>query len=184
MSTIFKEERMKKFSKSLLIISLLIFLAHINPFLDACTTFCLKDGKNLVFGRNYDWSIGHGFVMVNKRSLVKRAFNSFDPSAKPAEWISKYGSITFNQYGKEYPTGGMNEAGLVVEVMWLDSAQFPASDERPALGELPWVQYQLDNFFSVKEVINSDKSIRIVPTASLFIFLSAIRPERLPLSNS
>lgn len=171
MCTVFKEEKVKKFSKSILIVSLLIFLVHINPYLDACTTFCLKYGKNLVFGRNYDWSIGHGFVMVNKRSLVKRALNSFDPSAKPVEWISKYGSITFNQYGKEYPMGGMNEAGLVVEVMWLDSTQFPASDERPALGELPWVQYQLDNFFSVKEVINSDKSIRIVTNSQPIHFL-------------
>lgn len=162
---------MKKFSKSILIISLLIFLAHINPYLDACTTFCLKYGKNLVFGRNYDWSIGHGFVMVNKRNLVKRAFNFFDPSAKPVEWISKYGSITFNQYGKEYPMGGMNEVGLVVEVMWLNSTQFPASDERPALGELPWVQYQLDNFSSVKEVIDSDKSIRIVTNSQPIHFL-------------
>jgi choloylglycine hydrolase len=32
---------------------------------------------------------------------------------KTISWISKYGSITFNQYGREFPTGGMNEKGLV-----------------------------------------------------------------------
>ena len=35
----------------------------------------------------------------------------------PASWVSKYGSVTFNQYGRELPTGGMNEAGLVVETI-------------------------------------------------------------------
>ena len=61
----------------------------------ACTTFCYADGGTLVFGRNYDWNIGDGMVLVNKRSVTKRAL--VDPA--PAAWTSKYGSITFNQYG-------------------------------------------------------------------------------------
>jgi choloylglycine hydrolase len=26
-------------------------------------------------------------------------------------WTSRYGSITFNQYGREFPSGGINEKG-------------------------------------------------------------------------
>ncbi len=44
-------------------------------------------------------------------------------------WTAVYGSISFNQYGKEFPTGGMNEKGLVVELMWLDETKFPAQDK-------------------------------------------------------
>ena len=40
-------------------------------------------------------------------------------------WTSKFGNVTFNQYGKEFPTGGMNENGLVIELMWLNEARYP-----------------------------------------------------------
>lgn len=67
--------------------------------------------------------------------------------------------------------GGMNEAGLVVEVMWLEEIQFPSPDTRPALDELQWVQYQLDTASSVKEVIASDASIRISTNSTHIHFL-------------
>ncbi|MFC2156448.1 linear amide C-N hydrolase [Acidobacteriota bacterium] len=162
---------MKKTAAVLLIFLLLLPILHLTPSLTACTTFCLKDGTRLVFGRNYDWGIGHGYVMVNKRNLAKKAFNFDDPESKPVEWISKFGSITFNQYGKEQPMGGMNEAGLVVEVMWLAGTTYPDFDPRPALGELPWVQYQLDNFSTVTDVIESDDSIRISTSSQPIHFL-------------
>jgi choloylglycine hydrolase len=57
----------------------------------------------------------------------------------------------------------MNEAGLVVEVMWLDETEYPQPDSRPALDNLQWVQYQLDNFTTVEEVIGSDSVVRISP---------------------
>jgi choloylglycine hydrolase len=79
-------------------------------------------------------------------------------------WISQYGSITFNQYGKEFPTGGMNEKGLVVELMWLDETKYPAGDSRPAVGVLQWIQYQLDNCKNIDEIIATDKKIRISET--------------------
>lgn len=76
-------------------------------------------------------------------------------------WISKYGSMTFNQYGKEFPTGGMNEKGLVVELMWADGTAYPKADNRPALGVLQWIQYQLDIHATIEEVIASDSTIRL-----------------------
>lgn len=124
-----------------------------------CTTFCLGDSGELVFGRNYDWTIAEGLVMVNKRNVAKTALTMDD---HPARWTSKYGSVTFNQYGRELPMGGMNEAGLVVEVMWLDETEYPEPDSRPAIDNLQWVQYQLDNFDTVEEVIGSDSLVRIM----------------------
>lgn len=123
----------------------------------ACTTFCYADGGTLVFGSNYDWNIGDGLVLVNKRSVLKRALTDDGP----ASWTTKYGSITFNQYGREFPTGGMNEKGLVVELMWLDQAQYPSGDARGSLPTLQWIQYQLDNAATVKEVLASDRLVRI-----------------------
>ncbi|MCK7541443.1 MAG: linear amide C-N hydrolase [Marinilabiliales bacterium] len=55
----------------------------------------------------------------------------------------------------------MNEAGLVIELMWLTPTEYPNADRRPTLRELQWVQYQLDTAATVQDVIASDKAIRI-----------------------
>ena len=88
----------------------------IAPRVFACTTFFINKNGQLVFGRNYDWVTDAGMVCTNLKGLDKTSLKSED--GKTIHWISKYGSITFNQYGKELPTGGMNETGLVVEMMW------------------------------------------------------------------
>jgi len=82
---------------------------------NTCTTFLINYNGQLVFGRNYDWVSGNGMVCTNQRELVKTSFQN--PDGNTITWTSKYGSITFNQFGKEFPTGGMNEMGLVVELM-------------------------------------------------------------------
>lgn len=134
---------------------LLVFAAHSY----ACSTFLLSRNGHHVFGRNYDWVSGNAMVMVNARNVLKTSFMSGDnPSIS---WTSVYGSITFNQFGKEFPHGGMNEKGLVVEMMWLNETSYPAADKRAALNELQWIQYQLDKCATIEEVIATDKLIRI-----------------------
>lgn len=126
----------------------------------SCTTFLLNRGDELVFGRNYDWMVDDGLVVVNKRDVSKTALTRDEYRA---HWTSKYGSVTFNQYGRELPMGGMNEAGLVVEVMWLEETEYPVPDSRPAIDNLQWVQYQLDNYSTAEDVIRSDSVLRIEP---------------------
>jgi len=141
------------------IISVITFTIITNTIL-ACTTFSFSDKNgNIVFGRNYDFPVGAGHIHINKRNMRKIAF--IRPPEKPLEWISKYGSITFNQIGKEFPYGGMNEAGLVIEQMWLQETVYPQLDERYGLSELQWIQYHLDISESVMDVIASDSQVRI-----------------------
>ena len=90
----------------------------------------------------------------------------------PARWNSKYGSITFNQYGREAPSGGMNEAGLVIELMWLDDTQYPQPDSRAEVDVLEWIQYNLDTAASVAEVIKSSEAIRIASPVKLHYLTS------------
>jgi len=141
----------------LLVVGTVFAVAVTGRDASACTTFCYADGGTLVFGRNYDWSLGDGMVIVNKRGVIKRAL--LDGPA--ASWTSRYGSLTFNQYGREFPTGGMNEKGLVVELSWLNETMYPAGDGRGALPTLQWIQYQLDNSATVKDVLLSDRLVRI-----------------------
>ncbi len=132
-----------------------VIILFATPGARACTAF-LQEG--LLAGKNYDWHLDYGLLIVNKKGIAKRAI-LLDPTDKAAEWVSRYGSVTFNQYGREMPNGGINEVGLVVETLMLPGTQNPAPDERPAL--TAWVQYQLDNNRTVGEVIASDKAVRI-----------------------
>lgn len=137
-----------------LFLATIITITSVRP----CTTFVLKTKNGLYFGRNLDWVSDMGLVIVNQRNTVKSSF-VFAPE-KSISWTSKYGSITFNQFGKEFPFGGINEKGLVVEVM-VSPTDYPETDERPIVNELQWVQYQLDNCATIDEVLATDKLIRI-----------------------
>ena len=139
----------------------------------ACTTFCLRDGGRIVFGKNYDWSVGEGLLVVNKRGVARKADAGGDP--RPASWTSKYGSVTFNQYGRDFPSGGMNEKGLAIELMWLEGSRYPAADARPGVDVLQWIQYNLDNHATVAEVLRSDRSLRISRSSVPLHYLVADR---------
>jgi penicillin V acylase-like amidase (Ntn superfamily) len=148
---------------------LILFSALFIDILDACTTFVLRDSSNLIYGRNFDWDLGEGFIVINRRGLIKKSF--VQPGEKPAEWISKYGSITFNQIGINMPMGGMNEKGLVIAQMALFGSKYPEEDSRPVVGGLEWIQYQLDISKSLSDVIENNKKIRIIPDIITVHFL-------------
>jgi choloylglycine hydrolase len=139
-----------------IIILIFIIINSLNGF--TCTTFIIKTANELVFGRNLDWFSDNGIIVVNKRNINKTSL--VFPPEKPIEWLSKYGSITFNQFGKEFPFGGINEKGLVIEIM-VAKAQYENFDDRKAVNELQWIQYQLDNSKTIDDVINSKKFLRI-----------------------
>lgn len=145
--------------KLLITISVLLIFSGLFSNGKACTTFCINKPTGLIFGRNLDFDTGFGHVTINKRNIRKSSM--IQPPEKPMEWVSKYGSLTFNQAGREFPYGGINEKGLVIEQMWLDETKYPEIDERYGLSELQWIQYQLDNSETVDEVIKSDSLIRI-----------------------
>src|ERR1044072_6055046 len=102
----------------------LLLISGVQAF--PCSTFLLNQNGHYVFGRNYDWYTGHGMVMVNAHNISKTSFLAGND--KSISWVSVYGSITFNQFGKEFPHGGMNEKGLVVELMWLNETRYPGAD--------------------------------------------------------
>ncbi|MFC1555897.1 linear amide C-N hydrolase [candidate division KSB1 bacterium] len=135
-----------------------IFFYFVSPC-NSCTTFVLKNGSVLLFGKNLDLYTSKGFIVINKRDTEK--YSLILPPEKPVHWTSKYGSITFNQVGKEFPFGGMNETGFVVEMMQLNASVFPSADERPAIMEIQYIQYLLDNCSTVEEAIQLTERIRL-----------------------
>lgn len=158
------------YKSMMLIISFLVgILLLTNNSVSACSSFCLKDEKTLLFGNNLDFWTGTARVLINKRGVSKVAL--IPPGDIPAKWSSKYGSITFNQVGQEFPYQGMNEAGLVVAQMAFEGTKYITPDVRSAISELQWIQYQLDTAESVEQVIASDKNIRICQNGSPLHYL-------------
>jgi penicillin V acylase-like amidase (Ntn superfamily) len=148
-------------SKSLILAAagLVVVLAPIRSA-RPCTAFLAALNGAPVIGKTYDWDMGQGLVFVNKRGVAKQSV-SLKPGDRPATWVSRYMSVTFNQYGREFPNGGINEAGLVVEVLWLDATIYAVPDERPTVNEAQWIQYQLDNFANVAEAVAAIDRLRI-----------------------
>jgi len=143
---------------------LYLLLVFLSDSLLACTAFCLKNENQIILAKNLDWPINDGLIFINKRGLLKTAYINDE---KRLIWISKYGSITFNQFGKEFPLGGMNETGLVIEELnsW---GETPENDNSFKINEFQFVQYILDNYSSVNEIIMIRDSIVLSP---LFINL-------------
>jgi len=146
---------------NIIILNIICFFLIINASdVNACSAFQVSKGDITIVGKSFDWGFDHGLIIINQKGLTKSAL--VKPPQIPANWTSKYGSITFNQVSRELPFSGMNEKGLTVEVLWLETASFPKQDNRPALNELQWAQYQLDQFASVKEVVKHLQDIRIL----------------------
>ena len=154
----------------LCIVSCLLVVFFLVNHSVACTTFCLKHNGEILFGRNYDFEIGDALIFANKRSVAKTA--SIGDSPNSAKWVSRYGSITFNQFGRENPNGGMNEMGLVVEEMWLDETEYPKDDSRPTLGTQEWIQYLLDTSATTTEALQNAAAVRIIDFVKVHYLVS------------
>jgi hypothetical protein len=113
-------------------------------------------------GKGYDWSDERGLAVVNKRGVRKEAL-VLSPGDAPARWTSRFASLTFNQYGRELPNGGINAGGLVVEVLMLPESRFPRRDGRPAVTELGLVQYLLDLAATTAEAVARAREVRVAP---------------------
>jgi penicillin V acylase-like amidase (Ntn superfamily) len=127
-----------------------------------CTSFCLDNNGYAVFGSNYDYPEDNtdGLIFVNRRNISK-SFSESDSLSNHVCWISKYGSVSFNLVMSQAAFAGMNEAGLVISVMGLRDSKYPEPDKRPWIHTYLLLQYILDNFSSVEEILTIGSSMRI-----------------------
>jgi len=143
-----------------------VLLGAINSI--ACSSFALKTKTGMIYGRNLDSPDRiTGSIFINKRGVYKESITFIELylgrklDVPRLNWISNYGSITFNNMGAEFPDGGMNEAGLFFEEMTLLETQYPTNYTTPTMHMEQWIQYVLDNFATVEEVVENAKKISI-----------------------
>ena len=117
---------------------------------EACSRFVYETGSGgFITARSMDWfeDIGSDFWAFPKG--MQRDGGLGEGSV---EWVSKYGSITLSGYDIG-TTDGMNEAGLVANLLYLAEADYGAEDDRPRLSVGAWAQYALDNYATVAEAV-------------------------------
>lgn len=120
-------------------------------FAAACSRVLWADnGQAVVVGRNMDWSED---MRSNLWAFPRGIARSGLGGDNSLGWTSKYGSVATSVY--ELGTAdGMNEKGLVANLLWLTETDYGKRDPKvPGLSLSLWVQYVLDNFATVAEAV-------------------------------
>ena len=139
----------------------------------ACSRVFWNDNQVKLVGRTLDWSQNFNESMWALPAGMQRAGRVPD---NPATWTSKYASLIIA--GLDVCTEeGINEKGLVVNLLFLDGTKYEARDsKRPGIAFFQWPQYYLDNYGTENEVIGNSDKVQVVNTA-----LGEEYPEGLPL---
>jgi choloylglycine hydrolase len=123
-----------------------------------------KEGQT-VTGRTMDWFED---MQSNLYVFPRGMDRNGGLGDKSLTWTSKYGSVITSVY-EAGTADGMNEAGLVANLLYLAESEFPALDDtRPAIAISAWAQYFLDNFATVEEAVAEarQEKFRMVTVAS------------------
>lgn len=117
----------------------------------ACTRLVYLGANNqVVTARSMDWR----FEMPTDLWIFPRGMaRSGEVGPNSLKWKSKFGSVVASAYDVS-TSDGMNEAGLVANVLWLTESEYPKFDPgKPGLSIAAWAQYVLDNFATVRDAV-------------------------------
>lgn len=151
MQRLFKN-RLKKAIVIPALLSGLVFSA----IADACTRIVyLGEGNRTITARSMDWKSD---VQTNLWIFPRGIERNGEVGPNSIKWTSKYGSVIASGYDIA-TTDGLNEKGLMANVLWLVESKYPEFSEKskPGLTMAAWAQYSLDNFATVEEAITALK---------------------------
>jgi choloylglycine hydrolase len=121
------------------------------PPASACTR-CMRvfgDGT-VIAARSMDWVEDPGSELWVFPRGMKRSGNAGPTSLA---WTSRFGSVGVSFYGVA-TVDGMNEKGLVANVLYLAESDYGTSVEgRPDMSIGGWAQYVLDSYATVAEAV-------------------------------
>ena len=135
----------------LLVMTSLISLFSVKT--EACTRVVYQGPDNTILtARSMDWKED---IMSNMWVFPKGMDRNGEVGPNSLKWKSKYGSVITSAYDIS-STDGMNEKGLVANLLWLAESEYTVWDQKkPGLTIAAWVQYVLDNFATVNEAVEA-----------------------------
>jgi len=123
-----------------------------------CTRILWSDNNvSTVVSRTMDWAVSDEPDLWSLPAGIERSGHA---GANSMTWTSKYPSVVLSMW-RSGTVDGMNGKGLGAHVLYLDDVDWEAPDDRPAVGNMMWVQYLLDNFATVAEVVAAVPDVRI-----------------------
>ncbi len=129
-------------------------LSTINQQTKACTRVVYKGTNNTVItARSMDWK---DEIDANIWIFPRGMQRSGNVGEKSLKWSSKYGSVITSAWDIA-TTDGINEKGLVANVLWLVESEYPKFDPQGTKSGVTiaaWAQYVLDNYATVKEAVD------------------------------
>lgn len=138
-----------------IITALFLMTAAYAPKSEACTRVVYKGPNNTVLtGRTMDFSIE---IPANQWIFPRGMARNGEVGDNCIEWVSKYGSVVVSSWDISTPDG-MNEKGLVANMLWLVESEYPKFNmegDKKGLAISLWAQYVLDNFATVSEAVEA-----------------------------
>ncbi|MFZ4861602.1 linear amide C-N hydrolase [Sphingobacterium sp. Mn56C] len=131
-----------------------VFLMATTQTSDACTRVVYKGPKNtIITARSMDFTIP---IPSNLWLFPSGIARDGSTGANTVKWTSKYGSMATSSWDIAV-SDGMNEKGLVANMLWLVSSKYPEFQKdgkgKKGLAVSLWAQYALDNFATVAEAV-------------------------------
>lgn len=123
----------------------------------ACTRVVYKGpNRTIITARSMDWKDDIAAnLWVFPRGIVRNG----EVGHQSVTWTSKYGSVVSSAWDIA-TADGLNEMGLVANVLWLVESNYPTFDPngtKKGLSISAWAQYVLDNFATVSEAVTALK---------------------------
>lgn len=143
---------MNVFNKTAVTVATILAFAAATPAeSEGCTrvTF-VGDSSIVITGRTLDWKTPiPSNLYVFPRGQHRRSYDT----DRSISWTSRYGSVCTTGYDIGI-TEGMNEKGLVVNLLYLPGTFYAeADDPRPYMSTSLWAAYVLDNFATTAEAV-------------------------------
>ncbi|SHL41378.1 linear amide C-N hydrolase [Flavobacterium chilense] len=155
-------KRKFKILTSLVFLSIIIFSSKAI----ACTRV-VYEGLNgtIITARSMDWK---GTIPANLWVFPRGIERNGEAGNNSVKWKSKFGSVITSSWDIA-SSDGMNEKGLVGNLLWLVESTYPKFEKngsQKGLAVSLWLQYVLDNYATVNEVVKALEKNEFVVVSS------------------
>ncbi|TRZ44334.1 linear amide C-N hydrolase [Robertkochia solimangrovi] len=151
---------------------------------DACTRVVYHGTNDLIItARSMDWKEE---IPANLWILPSGILRNGLVGENSVQWRSKYGSVVTTSWDIA-SSDGMNEKGLVANMLWLAESEYPKFDPKGTKNGLAislWLQYALDNFATVEEAVNDLAQEKFIVVSSLIPGTDRFTTLHLSLSDA
>lgn len=150
----------------------------------ACTRVVYQGpSSTIITARSMDWKDD---IVTNLWIFPRGMERNGEVGPNSVIWKSRYGSVIASAWDIG-TTDGMNEKGLVANLLWLVESEYPAFEKngtKKGLTIAAWPQYVLDNFATVSEAVEALKKEEFVVVSDFIPGTNKFTTVHLSLSDA